>query len=216
LPEFDAEAEARDRVKGPLEKRGGVVKVSLLTLVTLLLVVALAGPAFAVPVEIPFSETVDFKSMTWQRRTVDLLRDGYPRNDNVPYEYSFQLDLEPPGADINEARLSLTHRGNSRSSGENWFIGSEGGELIGRLSRSTSGWVTDRWVLGPDVLGEIESSNPWSLTVVIRETTGGTDTLYIDLSTLAGRYLPVPAPAAVLLLSTGLLGLIGIRRLRRK
>jgi hypothetical protein len=92
-------------------------------------ILAVAGMATAMP----FSVTVDFDDYTlpFSGKTVALLIDS-PFIENVPYEFSFDLDLDPVGGNINSATLSLTHWGNtSLFSPEIWLMTSSGGIEIG-------------------------------------------------------------------------------------
>jgi hypothetical protein len=165
---------------------------------------------------LPFSVTVDFDEYTLpgSGRTVALLIDS-SFISNVPYEFSFELDLDPVGVSLNSASLSLSHWGNSSLfSPAVWISTSKGGLQIGELSPSGwgVGWVTDTFILDAALLAEIESTDPWSLTVVVSELTDGFDFLLLDEATLSGNYTPIPVPTSLLLLGSGLLGLLGIRR----
>jgi hypothetical protein len=140
------------------------------------------------------------------------------------YTYGFTLTgLNSTDFTLDNATLSLAHLENSNSDAELWFSYSNGDILIGQLSTSTGSgntFMVDSWALSQAVLNEMQSTDPWSLTVKLLEDTGGTDKIKIDYSTLSGNYSPlsddpppgpsqnsVPEPSTLLLVSAGLAGL---------
>jgi hypothetical protein len=171
--------------------------------------------AYTVP--IPFSDTKYFNV-----------------NDNIEdlYTYTHTLTgLNSADYDLIDATLFLRHNGNSNNdNGEVWFTASNTDIKIGELSASGGAtWTLDSWLLSANILTEIESSTPWSLTIRMFDNTPGKDKIKLDYSTLAGNYESsiidpaiidpptneIPEPSTILLLGTGIAG-VGLLRKRFK
>jgi len=151
----------------------------------------------------PFTDTIDWNpNITF--------------NDN--FTYTHNLNLNPPGLSIQSATLAITHYGNDNYSmygfGEVWYAYGEDHIYIGKLGDSGHSWRTDSFNLSQAILDGIMGSNPWSLEVRLREDTSGSDYLTLDKSVLSGEYDPVPTPepATMILLSSGVAGMILNRR----
>jgi len=128
------------------------------------------------------------------------------------FDYTHTVTFSTPASSINFANVSLTHHNNSDNPGELWFLSCGTECQLGVLSRSTGdGWVTDTFAI-PNELYQTIQGGSWSLMLSLKETTSGTDKLWIDKSVLSGTYAPVPIPPAVFLFGSGLSGLFFFRR----
>ena len=117
---------------------------------------------------------------------------------------------------IESASLSLTQTGNLSMcfATENWMLNTSDAELIGNLSQSNilNGWKTDTWQLSQSIIGHMNDSG--FLKILFWETTGGVDALFIDKMSLTTETsaAPVPEPATMFMLGTGILGISALRR----
>lgn len=151
------------------------------------------------------------------------------KSDNQAFYDQFNLGGV---GNLTSATLSITHNGNfdfvgfPGGFGEQWQAVGNNGKLIGTLSNSfydyrtgslITSWVTDTFVLGPDILDAINKSNPKYLGISFIEGSPGQNTFKLDSIALntnvsSGPSSPVPLPPAILLFASGMVGLFGFRR----
>ena len=163
-------------------------KIKLLSIAALLGILLIAQTSQAVP----FSDTVEFG--------------GTPGSIEITDSYSYThtlTGLNSTSYILNDATLTLRHNGNSNNTtGELWYTYGDSSPdiLIGQLYASSgSMWVEQVFTLGADILSLMSGTDPWSLTVLLNETTNGTDKLKIDWSTLSGNYGLLPKSIFLLL-----------------
>lgn len=192
-----------------------------LILICTILVFAVASTASA----IPFSVTHDYALHgTYQNQTYQAIYDIGNRIDWVD-TFVFPA-VDPEAETITSATFSITHVGNivGTRNAEFWLVTDQGGQSIGNFSQSVWGsWTTDTFELSDSVIDTMMASNPWSLGIKISEETDCFDWLLVDKATFAGDYTPVngspvapvPEPATMLLLGTGLAGMAAAGRRRK-
>jgi hypothetical protein len=195
-------------------------KKLLAGLVTGLLMVGIAGAGNATP----FSDLRDFDEIAGVGDFAGITYNEIENN----YKYTHTLlGLTSPAYILQDATLSLRHNGNSNNSGELWFSSADAVSdiLIGQLTGSGTAhdWTIDTWTLSAEILDLMDDGDPWALTVNLYDTTSGLDRLKIDYSILAGNYVasedpnpaPVPEPTTLLMMGTGLAGLVCARKKKK-
>ena len=180
-------------------------KTILTILVTGLMMVATAGAT-------PYSSVVDFKDKTSSTGvTYTSITDS--NSTNYVGGYSHTVTFNPIAASVQTAFLTLIYN-NIDTEKEAWFIDQAGnGASIGKLLLATEQdkWTTQTFNISNLLTGV--SGQSWTIGFKFNETTNGTDTFWLDKSTLAGEYTaartvaPVPEPGTMMLLGMGMFGL---------
>lgn len=158
-----------------------------------------------------FTSSLDFSGDgTDSGHTYQIIR------DSPVYSYTQIVTFTPAALQITSAELTLTYS-KVNSGGEVWWVDAGGNATsLGRLD-SSSGWDTQDFTI-PTALFSGISGNTWSLKITFDETTSGSDSFWLDKSVLDGCYTPdpspgqTPEPGTMLLLGTGIVGLLGFRK----
>ena len=131
------------------------------------------------------------------------------------FQYTHNIAFDPCAGDFCDVTLELTHKGNNSTQNELWYLNDGNDVFIGNLSQSAGFNYTDTFIIGSALYPSFPTPS-WAFVVKVLESVqdGDKDNVVLFSSKLSGSYNcnPVPIPAAVWLLGSGLLGLIGIRR----
>lgn len=193
------------------------MKRFILSICLALSLIALGSvPSQAIILTGNYTDTVDFyKSGSYDGRSYELIR------DSPDFSYTHSVNFAYPAIDVTSAFLKLTYADVSHS-GEVWVVqGGSSKTYIGTLDSTYGGWDTETFTVPYSLYSSVAGST-WNLLITFDETTSGTDTFKLDKSELYGCYTydpnpgTVPEPATMLLLGTGMIGLLGSRKRFKK
>jgi len=78
--------------------------------------------------------------------------------------------------------------------GEIWFLWNDTAALIGNLSNSSFGWVTDTFALDSELFANV-SGNSWTIAFILDENTWGQcESIWLDWSRLSSAFGLQPFP----------------------
>lgn len=181
--------------------------LALFTLVFALMI----NSAIATPVVIQKTYNIDFQDFTfWPPYTFSILLNVADQGPDQ--EENFLLD---PGQ-ILSAEISLTHLNNITDPIEFcWYLKS-GDEFIGSLSESNMTWVTDTWTLNQNIINSMMTNG--ELPISFWNDSDEMGLVLVDILSVTTNdqtaAAPVPEPATMFLLGTGILGFSAFRRKR--
>jgi hypothetical protein len=201
-----------------LENKEAIMKRLLTALVGLGLFFLCSGPSHAIPITETHSDTQSIYDFTGPIK----FKGNYYLS--VRDKSSLKLDhypvFDPQGGSVKSGSMTMYYaQVSSNARAEQWSVFA-GGEKIGDLvGGPTSNWQSQTFTLSPEVINSIMGSPFLGLMLV--EGTKGADKFLLDkivlsweLNTVSNGGTPAPVlePSTMLLLGTGLVGLVGVRR----
>lgn len=165
-----------------------------------------------------FSNTVDFSGSGTSKGHTYL-----SISDSSSYAYTQTVTFDDPILRITNADLYLTYSrvdGYYLGLGELWLVDGGNNELfLGYLGSTGNSWKTEHFDIPANLYNGV-SGTTWSLKITFEENSCFSDSFWLDKSVLTGCYIAAPTPpvtstpepGTMLLLGTGMIGLLGARK----
>lgn len=144
-----------------------------------------------------------------------------PGNGSFIYEWTQSVSFDPAATAVTSADLFLTYSGvKENSNAELWAFDND--NLVSTKPISLNPAADGVWVTQIFNIQSLFTSFPITsvtLALHLSETTPGIDSIWLDKSVIKGNYTavaPVPIPSSMLLLGTGVAGLMFTGRRKRQ